>query len=158
MGKRALNGSAFVRLATDYQGECLTDAFDVRTRNKSSADKMKVKTSRLSRILTVEGEDVVNFKEPWRKRFSINRARAYGSLLGKNTTALLTLVVPDGGLKKEEGCLPGPGAKSGHRFISGNSLGIDPSGLARGVLFDDYDASDGNYKRLRRRLLHVERS
>ncbi|CAK0871488.1 unnamed protein product [Prorocentrum cordatum] len=118
-GKKNVKASEIIRLAEEVPAEnCFTNAFDARAHSLPADKKEERKDSRPRQILLTETADAVHLKEAgWKKRACIRRAVRYGGLLGKNAVALPTLAVPDGGCKKEQGCLPGPGARSGYSFL-----------------------------------------
>ena len=156
--KDHVRASALVQVAHDFDGEAFTDSFDVRSRRLGGVEKEHRKRKRLTCLLKTETSEKVNLHASHRRKCMIKRRVAYGTLLGKNAYALLTLVVGStGGLKLEDGVLPGPGAQSGHRFVTGHSLGIGGASSSRGLLADEFDETLVTYKKLRLNWLELVR-
>jgi len=153
-----IRGSRFIKLAHEFTGDVFTTSFDKRSHYLSPEKKLHRKHARLQSIMSCEQPDTMTLQAPWRKTTCIKRSIRYGALLGKNTVALLTLLLddlPPGATVKEAGCVPGPGAKSGLSFLQGNSLGMSGGSTCQGVLSDEFDAAVKSYKQLRRRLLGI---
>ena len=164
-GEENVKGSRIIQLAQEFTGEPFTDSFDKRSFYLGPSEKEDRKRSRLEAVLNTEGKCALTLKAgpsgvPFRRPFCIARSRAYGGLLGKNTVALFTLLLaeePPGGFEKEDGCVPGPGARSGLQFLKGRSLGMCGGSTCCGVLSDEFDDAVKDYKQLRTRLLTVKR-
>ena len=139
------------QLVKAYEGECFTSSFDVRTFNLAAAEKQSRKLKRMATVLRTESKNAVNLKEPHRRSYVIKRRLAYGTLLGKNAYANLTMIVKTKGMLREPGVLPGPGAESGLRFVTGGSLGCGVLPTCQGLLANMYDAAVKDYKSLRTR-------
>lgn len=123
-GKTNVRGSTILQLAQNCSGMCFTKSFDARSGRLTGEAQELRKMSRLEKITSVESKRTVNLQRPWREKVCVSNAVSYGQLLGKNAVALLSMIIPTGGTIEEEGCVPGPGAQSGLRFVSGRSLGM----------------------------------
>lgn len=150
-GVEQYKASQMCRIIYNFEGECFTNSFDVRTYNMPPQMKAARKLKRMARVLLTETKDEVNLKENHRRKFMIHRRLKYGSLIGKNAYANLTMIVKTGGMKIEPGVLAGPGAESGFRFISGQSLGCGTAPTTQGLLADMFDQTVAQYKTLRTR-------
>lgn len=156
-GKKHLRGSTILRLAREFDGIPFTDSFDVRSRRLPPELMAKRKTSRLNKVMRLETKREVNLrKESFpRQMVCIQNRCEYGGLLGKNAVALLT-VVANQVAGSSRGCLPGPGAESGLRFVSGESSGIGGGGTCHGVLAEEFDAAALLYDALHDRWIGMQ--
>lgn len=123
-GHKKMRSGRLLQLAGSFKGECFTSAFDRRTFFLPPEAKRRRRLSRAMKVINLELSRDVHLKRPWRRSVCLRNKKTYGGLLGKNAVAMLTIVCGTGGYKKEDGCLPGPGAKSGQAFVSGGTLGM----------------------------------
>jgi hypothetical protein len=148
----AMSSSRILYIARDFQGACFTNSFDLRTFHLSPAQQATRKVSRMSKILELElGRDINLKGKSWRKKHCIENRKKYGSLLGKNAGAILTMVVGSGGYGGTKGVLPGPGAKSGYAFVTGEMLGTQGDSSCNGILSQEFDASIKAYNKMQLR-------
>ena len=143
-----MRSGKLLQLAARFPGECFTRAFDRSTFHLPPEAKRKRRLSRVMKVIDLELSRDVNLKKPWRRGVCIRNKKTYGGLLGKNAAAMLTVVVGPGRYKKEDGCLPGPGAKSGLAFVFGGTLGIRGDSFTAGVLAREYDETAEAYREL----------
>ena len=149
-GCKMVRAGRLLKIALLYKGKCFTDSFDCRTYYKSEAEQEEVKHVRLLRVSRLENDRDVSLRGAgvvWRMKTCIENRLAYGSLLGKNAVAYLTMFVKPDGTRR--GCLPGPGAMSGLRFWQGKSLGIGCCSTTAGVLAEQYEDAINDYEWVR---------